>query len=334
VVRKSAPVQVGTFGWGEANLTVTIRSQVTGPLVKVHVVDGQHVKGGDVLFEIDRRPFEAALRQAEANLARDKAQQENADKEARRQDELLAKGVASQGEFDAARAAADALAASIKADAAAVELARVDLGYCTIRAPLTGRAGAVLVHQGNLVKADDVVLLVLHQVQPILVAFCVPQRELPAIRSGMAGARLRVRVFIPGEHDRPETGDLVFIDNQVDADTGMIRLKAAFANAQQRLWPGQFVTVVLTVREDPDALVVPGRAVQEGQQGQYVFVVKPDLTVEVRPVAVDRTFEGEAVIAAGLEAGEQVVTDGHLRLVPGAKVEVKTSLAGGAEPSP
>jgi multidrug efflux system membrane fusion protein len=334
VVRQSAPVQIHTFGWGRANLTVALKSQITGVLMTVGFREGEHVKQGQVLFTLDPRPFEAALQQAEGNLLRDKAQHENAVREARRQEELLKKGVVAQGDFDAAQATADALAAAVKADAAAVDRAQVDLSYCTISAPIDGRMGAWLVDRGNLVKADDVTMAVINQVQPIQVAFAVPQRDLPEIQREMAKRKLEVRAFIPGDEGPPEVGDLAFVDNTVDPTTGMIGLKALFKNAQERLWPGLFVTVVLTVRDDPDAITIPGCAVQVGQKGQYVFVVKPDLTVEARPITVSRPLDGDVVVSEGLQVGERVVTDGQLRLVPGAKVEIKTSLAGAEVPQP
>jgi len=334
VVRQSAPVQIRTFGWGQANLTVALKSQITGVLMTVGFREGEHVKQGQVLFTLDPRPFEAALQQAGGNLLRDKAQHENAVREARRQEELLKKGVVAQGDFDAAQATSDALAAAVKADDAAVERAQVDLSYCTISAPIDGRMGAWLVDRGNLVKADDVTMAVINQIQPLQVAFAVPQRDLLEIQREMAKRKLEVRASIPGDEGPPEVGDLAFVDNTVDPTTGMIGLKALFKNAQERLWPGLFVTVVLTVRDDPDAVTIPSRAVQVGQKGQYVFVVKPDLTVEARPITVSRPFDGDVVVSEGLQVGEQVVTDGQLRLVPGATVEIKTSLAGSEVPQP
>jgi len=330
VVRQTTPVEVRTFGTVQANLTVAIKPQITGVLTTIHFKEGENVKQGDLLFTIDPRPFEAALRQAEANLARDTAQQKNAETEASRQEDLLKKGVAAQGEFDQARTTADALAAVIRADQAAIDNAKIQLGYCRISSPIDGRTGAWLVDQGNLAKAEvDVALVVINQVRPIQVNFSVPQRDLEAVKDRMAKGKPEVQASVPGQ-DRPEIGQLTFIDNTVDRTTGTFRLKATFPNPQERLWPGQYVDIVLVLAKDPDAIVVPAQAVQTGQEGQYVFVVTNDQTVEKRPVTVARTVGNDAVVSKGLEAGEQVVTDGQLRLVPKAKIRIKNA-SGGSE---
>jgi multidrug efflux system membrane fusion protein len=332
-VRKAMPVELCNFGTMQANLTVAVKSQITGILKRVHFSEGQNVKQGDLLFTIDPEPYEAALRQAEANLARDAAQQKNAEKEAARQQELLKKGVASEGEYDQARTTADALAGTLRADQAAIEQATIDLGYCSIYSPIDARTGAWMVHPGNLVTAaTETILVVLNQVRPIQVSFSVLRGHLPDLQREMAGRPLEVRALIPGQEDRPEVGRLTFINNSVDSATGTIPLKATFANPDERLWPGQYVNVVLVLSVQPDAVVVPAKAVQTGQQGVYVFVVRGDQTAQVQPVVVDRTMGDEAVIAKGLEAGESVVTDGHLRLRPGAKVQVQTPSPEGETP--
>jgi multidrug efflux system membrane fusion protein len=292
------------------------------------------VRQGEPLFTIDSRPYEAALRLAEANLARDDAQFDNAKKEAARQEELLKKGIASQGEYDQAHAAADALAAAIQADKAAIERAKLDIGYCNISAPFDGRAGAMLVDQGNLVKVNDMALVTIDQIHPIQVSFSVPQGELPEIQKQMTSHKIAVKAVIPGQEAQPETGELTFIDNAVNATTGTIVLKGTFDNSQERLWPGRYVDVVLVLTEETDAIVIPARAIQTGQKGQYVYVIKPDMTVEDRVIEVERTLGREAVISKGLAADEQVVTDGQLRLTPGGKVAVKPEVDGAKPPAP
>ena len=335
VVETTAAVEFRTFGTCEANLTAAIKSQITGVLTSVAFdgKEGQNVKKGATLFTIDQRPFEAALRQAEANLSRDTAQYDNAEKEAARQQQLLKQGIAAQGDYDQAKATADALAAAQRADQAAIEQARINLSYCTIPAPFDGRTGAWLVDLGNLVKANDVTVVVINQVQPIQVSFAVPQRQLAEIQKQMATGTLPVRASVPGQAGPPEVGKLTFIDNTVDQSTGTVRLKATFGNPGERLWPGLFVNVTLVLTEEPHALVIPSRAIQTGQQGTYVFVVKADSTAEVRPITVERPLDGDSVISKGLVAGEQVVTDGQLLLKPGSTVKVKPSLTGNEAPA-
>ncbi len=333
-VRQTIPVTVRTFGWVEAYSTVAVKSQITGVLTKVHFAEGQRIKQGALLFSIDPRPLQAALEQAEAVLARDKTLHANAQKEVERQTELLRKGFTAQDTYDLAKTAAETLDAAIRADQAAIENAKVQLEYCSIPSPIEGRAGSLMVHEGNLVKAQDITLVTINQIRPIKVTFAVTQKELPEIQRQMAKGKLEVRAFVPGDKQRPETGELAFVDNTVDAGTGMIHLKGVFVNAEERLWPGLFVTVALTVREQPDVVVIPARAIETGQKGQHVFVVKPDGTVETRPVTVDRKFDAKAVILSGVQPDETVVTDGQLRLVPGAKVAIKPAAEAGGEPRP
>jgi len=338
VVQRDVPVELRTFGNVEANLTVTVRAQITGTLTEIYFKEGQNVKKGDKLFSIDPRPFEAALKQADANLARDKATLENAVKEAQRQKELLAKGIASQGEYDAAQSTADALLATIHSNEAAIDRAKVDLSYCSIYSPIDGRVGAWLVHGGNLVRANDSTLVTINQVRPIQASFYLVEDDLRNVQKESANHKLEVLARIPGREDQPEKGELSFIDNTVDRTTGKFQCKATFPNPEERLWPGLFVNIVVVLRVQKDAIVIPSRAIQPGQKGLYVFVVKPDQTVEDRLITVDRPINSETVISKGLSAGETVVTDGQLRLVPGAKVVVKTSLeatgqAGGKAPA-
>jgi len=334
VAQQAMPVEIPVIGNVQPYATVNVKSQVNGQIMKVGFKDGQDVKKGDVLFLLDMRPFQAALDQATANLAKDNVQMKNAEAVATRNADLLAKGFLSQEDYDTARTSADAFSSAAQADKATIELAKVLLDYCTITSPMDARAGAVLMNEGNLVKANDVPMVVLNQIMPIYVGFSVAERYLPEIRKRMAAGDLPVQANIPTEPERPENGSLTFIDNTVDNTTGTILMKGTFQNPERRLWPGQYVTVILKLADQPDAIVVPSRAVQVGQSGTYVFVVKPDMTVESRPVVVDRETAGQTVIAKGLSPQEIVVTDGQLRLVPGAKAEPRTQAPPGKAPAP
>jgi multidrug efflux system membrane fusion protein len=323
--QKTVPVQLRAIGNVQAYSTVTVKSKIGGELVRVHFKEGQDVKKGDLLFTIDPRPYEAALKQAEANLERDLAQAKNAQVDARRYEFLIQKGVVARQQYDKFRTDADALEATVLADRAVVENAKIQLSYCSIHSPLNGRTGSLIVQQGNHIKAEDINLVVINQIIPIDVAFSIPEQFLPEIKKYMALGKLQVEASIPMNEERPEKGVITFIDNAVDSNTGTIRLKGTFANPEKKLWPGQFVNVVLTLTREPNAIVVPSRAIQTGQEGQYVFVVKQDLTVESRPVVAGRIVNTETVVQKGLSADEKVVTDGQLRLYPGARVEIKTS---------
>jgi multidrug efflux system membrane fusion protein len=319
----TVPIQVHAIGNVEAYSTVSVKAQVAARVEKAYFTEGQDVRKGDLLFTLDRRPFDTALQQAEANLARDQAQLENARAEAERYTKLFQEGIVSKEQYDSMRTNADALAASAKADRAAIEKARIDLSYCTIQAPIDGRTGALLVYPGNLVKDNDAALVVVNQIHPIYVTFSVPEQYLADIKRYRAGGPLKVEVIIPNQEQNPAQGILTFIDNSVDSTTGTIKLKGSFENPDNRLWPGQFVNVALTLTTQPDAVVVPFQAVQTGQVGQYIFVVKQDLTAEYRPVVTGNNIAGETVIQKGIQAGETVVTDGQLRVVPGMKVAIK-----------
>jgi len=323
--QKTVPVQLRAIGNVQAYSTVTIKSKVGGELVRVHFTEGQDVKKGDLLFMIDPRPYEAALKQAEANLQRDIAQAKHAREDARRYESLIQKGVVPQQQYDKFRSDADALEATVLADRAAVENAKIQLGYCSLHSPIDGRTGSLIVKQGNIIKAEDINLVVINQIIPIDVAFSVPEQFLPEIKKYIAVGKLQVEALIPMNEERPERGVITFIDNAVDTNTGTIRLKGTFANRENKLWPGQFVNVVLTLTTEPNAIVVPSQTIQTGQEGQYIFVVKEDLTVESRPVVAGRTMNNETVVKKGLNPDEKVVTDGQLLLYPGAKVEIKTS---------
>jgi multidrug efflux system membrane fusion protein len=349
-VAKPMPVTIPAVGTAVPLVTVQVRSQVTGQLSRVHFLEGQDVRKGDTLFSLDARPFEAALRQAEAVLARDTAQSKNAQSQQTRAKELFDRGLIPREQYETQNANASALEATLAADQSQVENARLSLQYATITAPVSGRTGALAVHQGDLLRANDTApLVVINQVAPIYVSFSVPGRYLPAIRQNQARKPLRIEAHsqpgsAPGapqtapatpDSERPavvvpgsdpslgslaEAGVVSFIDNTVDPTTGTIMLKGTFANADHALWPGLFVQVTLILSTDPSAVVVPAAAVQASQAGQYVFVVKADRTVELRNVRVDRQQGEEMVIAQGLAAGEEVVTDGHLRLTAGARV--------------
>jgi len=324
-IQKTVPVQLRAIGNVQAYSTVSVKSKVGGELVRVHFTEGQDVKKGELLFTIDPRPYEAALKQAEANLERNLALAKNAQEDVRRYEFLIQKGVVARQQYEKFRTDSDALEATVLADRAAVENAKIQLGYCSIHSPIDGRTGSLIIQQGNIIKAEDINLVVINQVIPIYVAFSIPEQFLPEIKKYMASGKLQVEAIVPMNEERPERGVITFIDNTVDINTGTIRLKGTFANHQEKLWPGQFVNLVLTLTTEPNAIVVPSQAIQTGQEGQYVFVVKQDLTVESRPVVAGRTVNGETVVQKGLRADEKVVTDGQLRLYPGAKVEINTS---------
>jgi membrane fusion protein, multidrug efflux system len=349
VAAESVPTELRVVGTVDASSVVQIKSQIAGQLDKVDFTEGQNVNKGDLLFLIDPRPYEDALRQAEAavardraqiaqseaSLARDTAQAKYADTDAARNAELVKEGLASQSQFDQSRSSADvsretvratkasidSAKAALDADVAAEAAAKLNLTYCEIRAPITGRAGNLLVHAGNLVKVNDVALVILHQVEPVFVNFSVPEQHLSAIRRLQTAHPLEVQVFTEDNPTGAVTGHLSVIDNTVDSTTGTIHLKAVFENRDRSLWPGQFVTVVLTLDTIRNAAVVPAEAVQNGQQGQFVYVVKPGNQVEIRVVTLGRSFGKSLVVEQGLTPGETVVTDGQLRLFPGAQVK-------------
>jgi membrane fusion protein, multidrug efflux system len=380
-VQKVVPIQIGAVGNVQPLTTVGVKAQVNGQLLQVHFKEGDIVKQGDLLFTIDPRPLEAALRQAQANVARDTAQLrqteaalvqreaevqqaqanlnrdlaqlENARTQERRYKTLVEQDLIAREQYDqirtnmaaleatvqadragvdnakallaAAQATIENARAAIRADEAAVDSARLQLAYTTIRSPLEGRTGSLLVQAGNLVKAnDDTPMVVINQIRPIQLAFAVPERHLEDIRRFRADGPLRVEARLPSQGRPLATGELTFVNNAVDAQTGTVQLKATFANADDALWPGQFLEALLTLTQR-SAVVVPAQAIQPGQRGPYVYVVKPDQTVEARPVQPGLRLGAEVIVDAGLKASERVVTDGQLRLVPGAKIEVKRS---------
>ncbi len=325
VVEQTVPIALAAVGQAEAYATVAIKAQVEGELIAVHLREGQCVRAGDALFNIDARPFEAQLKQMQANLAKDKALLENARAVRQRAASLVDKGNVSRERYDQSVADVAAFEATVQADEAAVEKARLQLAYCAIRAPIDGCAGEVFVDRGNLVKANDAEhpLVVIRQIDPILVAFSVPERYLPEVKKYAAKGKLVVLAAMAGREDAAAAeGHLTFVDNSINAGSGTILLKATFANGNQALWPGQFVDVTLQLAAQPNAMVVPSQAVQTGQSGPYVYTLKADQTVELRSVRVDRAAGGLAVIAEGIRPGDKVVTDGQLRLFPGAQVKI------------
>jgi multidrug efflux system membrane fusion protein len=324
VEKKSVPVQIGNVGTVTAYNTVSVRALVNGEIMQVHFHEGQDVRKGDALFTIDPRPYEAALAQAEAALARDRAQLENANADAKRYADLVQKDYVTQQQYDSVKANAAAFAATVRADEAAVQKAKLDLGYCSITSPIDGRTGVVMVQVGNVVKANDVPLVTINQLVPVYVSVAVPERDLSEIRRRQAQGPLAVQAEDAVTNRPIAGGTLTFIDNTVDRATGTITLKATFPNADRALWPGQFVNARITLSTLSDAIVAPQGAIQNGQSGTYAYVVKSDDTVEPRPVTVARQIPDGAVIEKGLSAGERVVTDGQLRLRPGAKVEILT----------
>jgi len=327
--KKAIPIQIRAVGNSEAYSTVAVKSQVTGVVTHAHFKEGQNVKKGQLLFTIDPRPYEAAVKQAEANLARDTAQLQNAREQARRYAELVKKQYVSREEYDQIRTNADALESVTEADRAALENAKVQLSYCYIYSPIDGQAGSLLVNEGNLVRVNDAIpLVVINQITPINVTFSVPEQHLADLRRHMAAGKLRAEARFPSDEGRPEQGTLAFVDNAVDRTTGTIRLKAEFSNGQRRLLPGQFIKVTLILTTQSEAVVIPSEAVQVGQEGQHVFVVKPDRTVDMRPVTLGQSNEGEVIVASGLAGGEQIVREGQFLLGPGSRVEIKEAWAG------
>jgi multidrug efflux system membrane fusion protein len=322
-VRIDAPAVVAANGVVEPVQTVAVEAQVGGTLTEVSFQEGDEVSEGQVLFRIDPRPFEAALRQSQAALARDHAQEQNAQRDAERYKALVAKDYVTQSQAEQAQAQAASMTATLQSDSAAVENARLNLGYTTIRAPISGRTGSVLVRRGNLVKPNGGPLLVINQLQPILVRFPVTGRDFLALRRRAAIGPVPVRVTASDSTVLPEQGSLTFLDNAVDSLTGTVTAKARFTNASRALWPGEYVRVAVQLDMRNGAIAVPTTAVQNGQEGSYVYVVDTDRNAHVRTVTVGQPVGDLTVIEHGLEPGEQVVVDGQSRLVPGAKVEAK-----------
>jgi multidrug efflux system membrane fusion protein len=330
VEQRDIPVQVQTIGNVEAYQTVQIRCQVNGEIEKIFFHEGDEVRKGQLLFELDRRPFQADLDKAIAQEQHDRAAAENSQIEAERYTRLEKQGIVSHEQGDQMRAAAKANAAAVEADKAAIDAARVQLQYTDIDAPINARAGALLINLGNLVKANDTPYLVqLNQITPIYVTFSAPEANLDEVRHRFSsGQQLKILAYPKGDSTNPAIGRLSFIDNEVDTSTGTFKLKGTFQNKDRRLWPGEFVDVALELSTQKNALVIPTKAVQTGQQGDYVYVVTAENTAEPRPIKTSGAYQNLTVISDGLRPGERVIVDGQLRVAPNAKVAVQSSLAG------
>ena len=327
--KETVPVRLTAIGNVDAYSTVALKARVDGQIIEVNFKEGAAVTKGDALFRIDPRPYQAALRQAEANALRDAAARDQAMSQQKRYQELLQKNFISKEAYAQIRTNAETAAAVAKASRAALENARLNLEYCTIASPLDGFVGKVLLQAGNLVKANDVnPLVVINQVRPIYVNFAVPEQNLGEIRKHMAEGPLDVEALPADAAQSHPTGKLIFVDNAVDPSTGTIRLRAQFDNADAALWPGQFVNVSLRLYDQADAILVPSQAVQTGPEGQYVYVVAQDMTAELRRITVQRVDGERTIIAKGLAPGDRVVTRGQLRLGPKVKVQVGKPAAG------
>ncbi len=328
------PLQLKAIGNVEAFNNVSIKPLVGGTVLQVHFREGQDVRKGQLLFTIDPQPYQAALRQAEAILNKDRSNARNAEEQARRYATLFKEGIVTQEQYDQLKSSADSFAASVAADQAAVDNAKLMLTYCYIKSPIEGKTGNLVVDAGNVVKANETALVTINQIMPVNVSFTAPEREFPTLKRHIAAGDLKAIAIIPSDSSQEEVGTITFIDNNVDLATGAIRLKGTFANKQRLLWPGQFVNITITLAIMRNALVVPATAVQIGQQGQFVFVVTADSIVELRPVVPGINYGDLIVIEKGLKPGETVVTDGQMRLGPGAKVEQRKSGQGGRDAAP
>jgi multidrug efflux system membrane fusion protein len=326
VEQRDIPVQLTSIGNVESFQTVQIRSQVNGQIVGVHFKEGQDITKGQLLFTLDKRPFQAALDQAIGNLKRDQAQAVNSEIQAKRYEALQNEGVVAREQADQVIAQAKSNASIVAADEAAVEAARVQLQYTEIRSPIDGRAGALQINLGNLVKANDTPFLVqLNQITPIYVTFTVPEVSLSQVRQYVSQG-LKVLAFPKGQSSDAADGQLTFIDNGVDPTTGTVKLKGTFQNKDRKLWPGEFVDVNLNLTTQKNAIIIPTKAVQTGQQGDYVYVIKSDGTAEPRNVTTAGTYKDVTLIGKGLSAGETVVVDGQLKVVPNGKVAVQSTV--------
>jgi membrane fusion protein, multidrug efflux system len=322
-VKRTVPIQVRAIGSVKVVATVSVRSRVGGSLTGVHFKEGDYVKKGQKLFTIDPRPYEAAVKQAEATQAKNQAVLRGAELALLRSEQGGTGGAVTGSELDIARTAVASARAAVEADAAAVAAARLQVGFTTITSPLDGRVGELLVNAGNLIDANGMTpLVVVNQMSPIFVTFAIPEAQLATVAAAQRISPLKVTAVLR-DTESPVPGTLAFIDNAVNTTSGTVLLKAEFANADRRLWPGQFVDVVLTIGDRPDTVVVPAAAVQAGQQGSYVYIVTAENKAELKPVTVAFEADGAAVLATGLAGGETVVVDGQLRLVTGAKVEAK-----------
>ena len=326
VEQRNVPLQIEAIGNVEAYQTVQIRSQVNGQIETIHFKEGQDVHKGQLLYSLDKRPFLAALEQAQGNLKRDEAQAANAKLQAARDSDLEKQGVISHEQADLQRTKASSNSAAVYADQAAVDAAKVQLQYTDIYAPIDARTGALMMNVGNLVKANDIPFLVqLNQIEPIYATFTVPEARLREVRQ-FATRKLKVLAYPKGQNSNPAEGLLTFIDNGVDPQTGTVKLKATFQNKDRRLWPGEFINVVLKISTLDNAITVPTKAVQSGQQGDYVFVVSKDGTATPHQVTTIGTYHNLTLVKSGLNPGDTVIVDGQLRVTPNGKVLVQSLL--------
>ena len=322
-VRKDVPVQIKAIGNIEAFTSVAIKSQVSGQIARLHFTEGRDVGKGDLLISIDPQPFQATVNQYEAALAKNQSQARFAREQANRYQGLLKEGIVTHDQYDALQANAESYAAAVAADRAAIQSARIQLGYCSIRSPISGRTGTIALQPGNLVKANDLAIVTINQLSPIYATFSIPEKRLAEVKRAMAAGQLKIEALIPNESGSREAGTISFLDNAVNAATGTIKLKGVFTNPARKLWPGQFTDVVMTLGQQKNAVVVPTAAIQTSQQGEFVYVVTSDMKVAMRPVRSAVATGEETVIEQGLASGETVVVDGQLRLTPGARVETK-----------
>jgi multidrug efflux system membrane fusion protein len=338
VSQQDVPLQLKTIGTMEASESVTVRTQISGELTRVAFREGQDVQKGALLFQLDPRTYQATIRKAEATLARDQVIMNNARKDYERYSQLVKDGIVTHEQAEGYRTKAESAAADVSADQATVDSAREQLAYCTINSPISGRLGILAVDSGNVVKANDTVLVSINKLTPINASFTIPEKQLPEIKRRMASGKVVVEAEVTGTSGFREKGVISFFDNSVDPATGTIRLKAAFDNDSKQLWPGQFVNLSIILAMKNNAMVIPSQAVQTGQNGQFVFVVKDDATAEIRQVVTSSVMQGMTVIEKGLQPGEQVVIDGQMRVIPGGKVEIKqpdkTGAPKSASPTP
>lgn len=322
-LQKNVPVQVKAIGNIEAFTSVAIKSQVSGQIARVHFAEGSDVAKGALLISIDPETFQAALSQSEATLAKDQAQAKFALDQVKRYEGLLKDGIVTRDQYELLQSNAASLVATLASDRAAIKNARIQLSYCSIRSPISGRTGTIALQPGNLVKANDLAIVTVNQLSPIYATFSIPEKRLAELKKAMAAGQLKIEAVIPNEPGKAEIGTISFLDNAVNPATGTIKLKGVFPNKLRKLWPGQFTDVLITLSSRQNAVVIPTQAIQTGQQGEFVYVVQADSKVAMRPVTSTAAAGGESVIDKGLAAGETVVVDGQLRLTPGAVIESK-----------
>ena len=331
-LQKDVPVQVKTIGTIEAYTSVAIKSQVSGQIARIHFTEGSDVEKGALLISIDPESFQATVSQYEAALAKDQSQAKYAREQVLRYEGLLKEGIVTRDQYDLLQSNSESMIATVVADRAAIKNAKIQLGYCSIRSPISGRTGSVALQTGNLVKANDLSIVTVNQLSPITATFSLPEKRLGEIKKAMAAGQLKIGAVIPNEPGSTEVGTISFLDNAVNSATGTIKLKGVFANKAHKLWPGQFTDVLITLSSRKNAVVVPTQAIQTSQQGEFIYVVKVNNTVEMRQVTSLAAVGEETVIEKGLAAGEKVVTDGQLRLTPGVVVDAKEKADKGQMP--